>query len=143
MGIYGSYDDYTANRGSLTEGLSGGRNSGKLGTLYSRAAMVPATHKKLVVKLRINEVSKYLEDMAPDRFERMCLDLQLGYIIRLRGDIYVKQQKTGEYFVYRKPGERSERSTKKRRGRLTRLERKEQVDEIYAHLKAIKDRKWR
>lgn len=74
--------------------------------------MVPATHKKLVVKLRINEVSKYLEHMAPDRFERMCLDLQLGYIIRLRGDIYVKQQKTGEYFVYRKPGERSERSIK-------------------------------
>ena len=142
MGIHGSYGDYTARIGGLTEGFSGGRSSGKLGTLYSRAARIPATHTQRKVVNDVKRASTYIADMSKERLEALVNDVNLGYIVKVRPDTYIKEDSPGLFAVFTTPSQQRvvTRKTSKY-SKPSKAEHVRAVDDAYQQLLASRNRK--
>lgn len=144
MTTYGSYSDFTTRGSGVIEGLGGGRR-GKIGPVYRKASHIPETHELAKTVDKIIKVSKHLESLPSDREQQINHDLELGYTIRIRDDLYIKRQPNGDIAVYQnKSVAQKIKSNPARKMTLTKSEQKalhkKREDEAYAHLLDVYNR---
>lgn len=135
MTVYRSYSDYTTKGGGVIEGLGGGRR-GNVGPIYSRVPAIPAEHDLQRTVDDVRHASVYVSQMPKDRILKLIDDLELGYIVKIRGGIFVKQLRSGKLEVY---SEKPDNPVRKKMSitKPTREQREQQKDAAYRHLLAI------
>lgn len=134
MGFKYSYGDFTTRKGGVTEGPSGGRK-GKVGAVYSRGNKLPDGFEVIEVVYVLSAASKYFKTMYSDKVEAMGKDLELGYVIKLRGGLYIKSPGPNKFEIYKKIYNKTSKNMNKEDKKVL-YDKK--VEEVYKHLMNIR-----
>lgn len=130
MGFKYSYGDFTTRRGGVTEGPSGGRK-GKVGAVYSRNNKLPDGMEVIEVVYALDAANKYFKTMYKDKVEAMSKDLELGYVIKLRGGHYIKSPGPNKFEIYKKVDNKPSKNMNKEDKKAM---HDKKVEEAYRHL---------
>ncbi len=89
------FDEYTTKGYGVIEGPTGGRK-GKVGALYSKVYSIPPAYNIARTVAQLNELIPMFKDMQNANRERLLNDLLNGYLIKVRGPLYIKYTQMGK-----------------------------------------------
>ena len=116
------YDDYTTKGHGVIDGPMGGRK-GKVGALYSKVYSIPPAYNIVRTVAQLNELIPMFKDMQNANRERLLNDLLNGYIIKVRGPLYIKYTQMGRYNIYSKAKKANSKSiTRNNKNNIKRIE---------------------